>query len=285
MKKNLDLTRTDFPMVNSLNNLEVGRIYQTTNYAMLKPLKFNRGVDKGYLPERVTAIVKMIDADEFMFGIVHVIVNLKGNAIDGNNRKQGLKERNKPVNFMITAEPKFNLDNESEILNNVSDLNAINSAWFDRDSYLSAQAYDEPTAMAIFNVKNEIARVYGGVIEEMFTPSRIIVLATKDKTGLSSKKQTRRTYCSTEIAEQINSKEFAKLVEFSCKVIKFVSDTNPSITPWFIIRQLMPSIWKHDLSLNIVLSNIKKRGFKKMDNTKMKGVKERVLDILKMGNI
>ena len=284
--ENLKLSRTDFPIVNSLDNLEVGRIYQTTNYAMLKPLKYNRGNKDGYVPERVAAITKMIDANEFMFGIVHVIVNLKGKAIDGNNRKRGLQERKLPVNFIITAEPRFNAPNtDSEILNNVSELNAINSAWFDKDSYLSALAFNEPTAMAIFNLKNEIGAVYGGIIEEMFTPSRIIVLATENKTGLSSQKQSRRTYCSKEIAEKINSDDFKQVVAFACNVLKFVAENNPSITPWYVIRQLMPDIWKYDLSLKVTLSNLKNRGFKKMDNTKMAGVKSRVQEILRMGNV
>jgi len=283
--QNLKLSRTDFPVVDSLDNLEVGRIYQTTNYAMLKPLKYNRGNKDGHLPERVAAIAKMIDSGEFMFDVIHVMVNLKGKTIDGNNRKATLKEKKLPVNFIITAEPRFNLDDESEILNNVSEYNAINSAWHDRDSYLSALSFNEPTAKAIFDLKTEISKNYGGIIGDMFTSSRIIVLATQSRTGLSSQKQSRRTYCSSEIADKINSDDFKKVITFACNVLKFVSETNPSITPWYVIRQLMPEIWKYDLSLKVVLSNMKKKGFKKMDNTKMAGVKMRVLEILRMGNV
>jgi len=284
-KKKLNLSRTDFPVVSSLDNLEVGRIYQTTNYGMIKPLEFNRGEQAGYVSKRVAAIVKMIEEGTFMSGVIHVLVNLNGDAIDGNNRKYALELKGLPLNFMITAEDRFNLVDSSEILNNVSEYNAINSAWFDNDSYLSALAYDEPTAIAIFNLKASITENWGAKIAEQFTPSRVVVLATKDKKGLSSAKQTRRVYCSDEIAETIQSVEFNKLVDFICKVLKFVFETNDSITPWYVVRQLMPDIWKHELSLNIVLKNIKSRGFKKLDNTKMSGVQTRVKEILKMGNI
>jgi hypothetical protein len=183
-------------MVDSLDNLEVGRIYQTTNYDMIKSLEFNRGEQEGFVPKRVAAIVKMIENNTFMWGVCHVLVNLKGNGIDGNNRKQGIKIKKMPLNFMLTAEPRFNLDDDSEILNNVSDYNSINSAWFDGDSYLSALGYDEPTAMAIFNLKAEITENWGAKIADQFTPSRVVVLATKDIKGLSSRKQPRRVYCS-----------------------------------------------------------------------------------------
>jgi len=284
-KTNLKLSSYDFPMVNSLDNLEVGKIYQTTNYDMLKSLKFNRGVEEGFLPERVQAITKMIDNGTFMYGVAHVLVNLCGVAIDGGNRKIGLKLRNKPVNFIITAEPRFNLDDESEILNNVSELNSINPVWFDNDAYKSALGYDEPTAVAIKDLKKVIAdsETFAG-LEDLFTPSRVIVLATKDKTGLSSKKQSRRVYCSHDIAQTIKSDDFKKLVDFTCNVLNFVAVNNPSITPWFVIRQLMPHIWKYDLSLNVLLSNLTKRGFVGID-TKMAGIKDRVDYIVRMANV
>jgi hypothetical protein len=282
--KTLSLSRTDFPIVTSLDNLEVGRIYRTKKYEILKPLKFNRGKKEGYLLERVAAIIQMIIMNEFMFGVCHVLVNLKGYAIDGNNRKRALMERGEYVNFMITGEPRFNLDDESEILNNVSDYNSINTAWFANDAYLSALEFGASAAVAIERLKVWLENE-NGMPGEMFTPSRLIALALKDKTGLAGKVQRRRAYCNNETAAILESDEFKKLLTFLVNVIQFVQVSNSSITPWFVVRCLLPVMWKKELSEKAVLSNVKKRGFKKMDNTKMVGVKVRVTEILKMGNV
>ncbi|MCK9543425.1 MAG: hypothetical protein M0R03_15500 [Novosphingobium sp.] len=287
--KKLKLVNTKLPVVTSLDNLEVGRVYRTikekSKLSILLPLEFNRGKKEGYSPERVAKIAKMIKDGEFMLEVIHVIINLSGKIIDGNNRKKALEDAGLPVNFIITAEPKFNLDDPSEILNNVSELNSITTAWFDNDAYHSALNCNEPTAIAIRNLKIEISKNYGGVINDMFTPSRIVVLAKKDKTGLSSKRQTRREYCSIETLKVLKSDKFKELIDFICKVLVFVQLDNPSLTPWFVIRQLMPSIWKYDLSLKVVFKNLKKKGFKKMEDSKMKSIKERVQIILKMGNV
>lgn len=282
--KTLSLSRIDFPVVTSLDNLEVGRIYTTTNYKIIKHLAYNRGNTKGFLPERVAILQAKHNAGKFFLGVLHVLVNLKGKAIDGNNRLEFLENNKLPVNFMITAQPEFNLDDDSEILNNVSDYNSINPIWNGKDSYESALAFNEAAAVAIDKLKTWIENTYG-IDGSIFTPSRLIVLATKDKSGLGSKIQTRRVYCNKEIAAILESDEFKNLLLFIIQVIQFVQSNNNSITEWFVIRCMMPAIWKHDLSLKVLLSNTKKRGFKKMDNTKMAGVKARVLEILKMANV
>jgi len=283
-QKELLLSRTDFPVVTSLDNLEVGRIYTTYNYKIIKHLKFNRGIEEGFLPERVAVLQAKLDANTFYLNVCHVLVNLKGKAIDGNNRKKLLEINKLPLNFMITAQPEFNLDNESEILNNVSEFNSVNSAWLGKDAYMSALAFNEPSAVAIDRLKTWVENEFG-IDGNIFTPSRLIALATRNKIGLGGKIQPRRAYCNQETANVLNSDEFKALILFIVAVIKFVQLNNNSITEWFVIRCLMPVIWKKELSLKVVLSNMKRRGFKKMSNTKMEGVKARITEILKMGNV
>lgn len=280
----LSLSRKDFPVVTSLDNLSVGVIYTTHKPGILKPLKYNRGKECGYLPERVNAIKKMIENGTFMFGVVHVLINLMGKIIDGNNRKVALEECGLPVNFMITAEPKFNLADESEILNNVSEYNSINSAWFGTDAYLSALAFNEPAAFAISKLKQWLENE-NSIPSEMFTPSRLIALATQNKKSLNGSVQPRRAYCNVETAKVLNSEELKAQLEILVSIIHFAQTSNDSITPFDIVRCMMPMVWKYDLSMKLILANTKKRGFKKMDNTKMKGIKVRVAEILQMGNV
>lgn len=276
--KKLNLSRTDFPVVTSLDNLEVGRIYTTHNPKIIKPLPHNRGKLAGYVPERVNALQKKLDAGKFYMNVPHVLVNLAGYAIDGNNRLKMLSNNGLPVNFMITAQPEFNCADPSEILNNVSEYNTVNTKWTGDDAYTSALAYKELAALAIDNWHTKISN-------GDFTPSRMIALATKDKGGLAGKNQPRRAYCNEETANVLNSDEFEATINFIVEVMNFVKQNNPSITEWFVIRCLMPMIWKHELSFNIVLKNLKKVGFKNMSNTKMVGVRSRVNEILKKGNL
>ena len=283
----LRLTRTEFPIVNSLDNLEVGVIYTTKNPKIFKHLKFNRGKEAGYVPERVNAIKKMIEAGIFRFLVVHVLLNLKGQVIDGNNRLKALADLGLPINFIITAEPAFNLPNESEVLNNVSDYNAINSSWTDKDAYLSALAYDEPTAKAIEKLKIWIENEKG-MRSTLFTPSRLIALALRQTKNLSSAKQTRRAYCSEETAETLLSDNFKKLLEFLIEVATFTSEYNNSIESWFMVRGFMPTIWNKGRDYDVVLRDLKAKGFENYEKkytTKAKGVETYCLEVLRMSNV
>jgi len=282
--KELNLSRKDFPVANSLDNLEVGQIYTTTNYKMLKHLKFNRGKSEGFVRERVNKIVKMIDAGYFYFNVCHVLLNLKGQVIDGNNRLRALMELKMPVNFEITAQPQFNCENESEILNNVSDYNAINSSWGAKDAFSSALAFGERTALVIDELKTKIENEHG-IESTMFTPSRLIALATRYSAGLGGVAQVRRAYCNDETANVLESADFLKELDYVIKFIKFAKQSNNQIREWFVIRNVMPTVWKKELSLKVVYANMKKKGFRNLTNVDMKGVGLRVTEILKMGNV
>jgi hypothetical protein len=282
--KTLSLSRTDFPVVSSLDNLEVGRIYTTFKPEIIKSLEFNRGAKDGFLPERVAALQAKFDTGLFYMNVCHVLVNSKGKAIDGNNRKKMLSNNKQGVNFMITAQPEFNLDNESEILNNVSEYNSVNSAWNGKDAYESALAFNEAAAVAIDKLKTWVENTYG-INADIFTPSRLIAIVTKFKQGLNGKVQPRRAYCNKETASVLESPEFKEHLLFLVNVIQFVQSNNNSITAFDVVRCLLPIMWKKELSQKVVLANVKKRGFKGMDNTKMAGVKARVTEILKIGNV
>lgn len=277
--KTMNVLNSVYPMVNSLANLDAGKVYSTTNYNMLKPLLGNRGRKNGYSPERVNAFKEMIKNKTFLFGIVHVMLNLKGFAIDGNNKLRALMEMGLPVNFMIFNEPAFNVANPSDILNAVSDYNSVNSSWFAKDSYLSAIYHKESCAIAIETLKKHI-EVKFSLPETMLTPSRMIALAKQDKNGLGGKAQPRKEYCDDNTATIIKSANFIQQVEFIANVINFVKVQNPSITEWFVIRCLMPVIWSEKLDLVVLYNKIEKKGFKNMDNEKMSGIRTRVNQIL-----
>ena len=214
----------------------------------------------------------MIQTGAFYMGVIHVMVNLKGQRVDGNHRCEALRLEKKPVNFIITAQPEFNCDNPSDILNNVSEFNEINSSWSDTDAYMSALGFKEPAAMAIFNVKEYVEKE--GVDAKIFTPARIIALVTKFKGGLAGRKQKRSVYCDDSIADKINSPEFYKQIDELVELIKYLS-TFKDTTPWFYVRAIMPIVWDGFLTIEKIHKRIIKKGFD-LDSDKMRDVKEYV---------
>jgi hypothetical protein len=282
--KKLHLSRTDFPVVDSLSNLEVGRIYTTYKHDIFKPLTYNRGVKEGYVKDRVKKFKDMINNGEFIFDVDNVMVNLSGSCCDGNNRLQALKELKKPVNFIITKAEKFNVDNDSEILNNVSEFNSTNGTWDSATNYKSALMFNEPVAVAIYDMLEMLYNEYNMPTKNVLIPSRIIGLALRTKSQVR-KNKTRRMYCDTKLAKKINSSKFKKEIVFMMNVMQFVQQNNSSVREWYVIKEIMQLIWKYDLSLTVVLKNLKKRGFKELADYKIASIKARCIEIVKMGNI
>jgi len=270
---------TGYPIVDSLENLEFGRIYTTYNHDLFKPLSGNRGVDTGVVSDRALFYMGKISDGTFYHNVEHVKLNRRGQMIDGHNKDEALRRTKKPVNFMIYPQDEFNEGTVSDILNAVAEYNSINSGWQPTENYVSALMWKEPCAVAIDKLKTEVDNKFGLPIT-MFTPARIIALAIEDPKGLDGKKRTRKEYCDKKTADIINSPDFRTQIEFICNVLLLVKSQNPNIREWFVIRKLMPFIWYDKRNLRVVYHNLVKYGFKKLINTNMPGIKARVEDII-----
>lgn len=263
--KKIELSTNEFPTVTSLANLEVGKIYKTVMYAVLIPLLYNRGVANGIINRKVLAIKQMIESGLFFMNVVHVEINLKGQIIDGHHRYMALKQMGLPINFIINMQPEFNCDDPSEILNNVSEYNEINSSWTDKDAYLSALGFNEAAAMAIFSLKKYVATK--DIDSKIFTPARVIALATKGN-GLAGKKQKRAVYCSQEIAATINTADFYNEIDQIIELLQYVNGLNFGIAPWFFVRAMKPIDWKGERSFQNIFNLLKKDGLKSYSEKK-----------------
>lgn len=273
-------SRTDFPKVNSLDNLEVGRIYTTDNYPILKHLENNRGEVKGYQSKRVKPLLNKIDKGLFFMDVFHVIVNLDGYIIDGNNRLEALKQRGLPVNFFITGQNAFNGKSASEILNNVSEFNSLNSEWAWKDCYQSALALDEPVAMVIEQVRNSLT--LQGMNLNTFTATRLIGIAQADKGKVSSEKKiTRKIFCDGELAEKFKTDAFKKDLDFIVRVMKYVKGNSLIKDAWHVVKSIMPYMWECKLDHDHVFKSIEAVGFNSLTGTELSVVQARVRKIIK----
>ncbi|MFW6246708.1 MAG: hypothetical protein ACOC22_00835 [bacterium] len=258
--KKIELSRTDFPVVNGLSNLEVGRIYQTIMYSILLPLAYNRGIGTGIVNRKLVAIKQMIEAGLFYMHVVHVEINLRGQIIDGHHRYMALMQMGLPINFIINMQPQFNCEDPSEILNNVSEYNKINSSWSDTDAYKSALGFNEPAAMAIFNIKKHIEQK--GVDSAIFTPARLIAVATKNSKGLAGSKQKRIVYCNKEYADIINSPAFYSEINEIIDLLKYLGEKKAPAAHWYYVRAIKPIDWSGERSFENTFNLLQKDAFK-----------------------
>jgi len=276
-KKRIPTSRKSIPIVKSFSNLEVGRIYKTKDYGIFNPLEYNRGETTGWQRKRVAKITKLIDSDKFYMEVCHVLVNLKGDAIDGNNRLQALKERGKYVNFMLTAQHQFNLSNDSEILNNVSDFNAINSSWSETDAFNSALQCLEASALEVEDVRNKVKNL--GQPLRAFTASRIVGIALQDATMINSKKQPRRMYCGNKIKNLILTDKFWEDFDTIVQIMNF-ANTSLGKDRWYAVKAMMPYIWNDNVNKDKFLSVMKKTGFGGLPNNTAGDTADRVYDFI-----
>jgi len=257
----------------------VGQTYSTTNFKMFKTFKFNRGCDNGIEPKRLNefiklyiALIKNLPELQYLTGIIHVYVNLKGFVVDGHHKLELHKLYGIPVNFVILAEKKFNEGTDIEIMAAIANFNAKTSKWDGVAHFKTALQFREPLALAIRELKAIYETKYG-FKKNLLTPSRIFVLLTEERKGLSSQSKNVEDYCKSELVEVMSTNKFKNEFDFVCAVLKYVTDWNKTykniadITPFFIIRHIMPMIWDNELNMKKFYHNMTKTGFMKVSNT------------------
>lgn len=273
MKEN----ESSFQNVKSTKNCAIGTTYRTTNYKMFKFLKFNRGADNSIIPLRVAAFKKLYEEGNFYEDICHVLINLSDELCDGHHKLTMAEAIGIPVNFQITAQPQFNSPNLSDKLNAISKYNAMSSKWDGRANFDSAVQTKEPLALAILKMQGELNIKYG-INPKMLTASRIVAIIKCNEIGLAGKSLEREAYCSKETLKVMQIEKFKTEMEFVCNVIKYVlshNERNPEITPFYVIRNIMPNVWNSVANMKWFYHNMVKMGFKDVGNT-MKKVGKRV---------
>lgn len=289
--------KTGFPLVTSLVGLERGIVYTTYNYALIKNLTHNRGED--YSPQkknkRSNEFIKLVNNNKFHWRISHCMINEEGECIDGNGKFICISSLNEPLNFTITDENVFNDVNPSNKLNAVSEF-ATNSSWQPKDNYLSALNAGELVAVEIDRMRNYFCAKYQ-IKKTILTPSRFIAVATKNLSGLAGQGQKRATYCNKEVLESFKTKEFADDFNLVIKICRFALD-HTEITPFFILRNVLPILWDKDKNLThdtvyklltakdtIKIKRVKTDVYGFRVENKMKAIRSEVVRLLGKNNI
>jgi len=268
----MNANETNFQNVKSTKNCAIGTTYSTTNYKMFKFLKFNRGADNSIVPAKVAVFKKLYESGNFFMDICHVLINLSDEVCDGHHKLVMAEAIGIPINFQITAQPQFNSPNLSDKLNAISKYNAMSSKWDGRANFDSAVQTKEPLALAILKLQGEINIKYG-INPKMLTASRIVAIITKCENGLAGKSLERESYCNKETLKLMQTDNFDSEMEFVCNVIKYVlshNEKNPEITPFHVIRNIMPNVWNNVANMKWFYHNMVKMGFKDVGDTMRK---------------
>jgi len=272
----------NYPMVNTLVNLDAGRIYATENYEILKPLEGNRGQKNSVKSSKLKEF-KELHKEGMFFAFTSVVwVNLDGFIIEGNNRKAMLEEMGEPIAFIVTDQPQFNTGSQSDILNMVAKYNSINSKWTGMDNFESAIQMNEPLAIEFENVKKLMLETFELKSITFLTPGFLYALATKDIKAIHGTSRERADFCNVELAEYAKTKEFQYMVKYMVKLNNLIDSFKiAGIKNRDVFKCILPLVWENKVPNAATLFElIEKDRFiklKSLNNVYMRDVK-RIID-------
>lgn len=140
--------------VKDLNGLEPNRVYMTKDHSILKNTEGNRGQLNS---ARINKIKKLIKNGEFINEVSFLLVNKRGEIIDGNHRFVAQTDMGLPLFFIITDVAKFNRRDKNEVLDNIARINSgMNPVWSSKDNWKSAIESEVEIAVKLDELKKEI---------------------------------------------------------------------------------------------------------------------------------
>jgi hypothetical protein len=259
-----------FTECNDVSIAKCDTIYSTTNCGgkndtgMFKLLQYNRGEDNGIETKRLNDFKKIVKENKFFFTWINVVINESGVIVDGHHRFQLLKELGLPVNFIITAEKKFNPEYDpkgTKLLSAIATLNAVDSKWNGTHHFNAAVkcgvqlAVEIKMQKALFDNKMDIDR-------KQVTGGRIFNLIKKNVKGLQSTLVDVTDYEDATLIERLVSDDFKKELEFVygiMSVAKRFNDANKNkkrITGYKIVAAAMPLVWNNELNMDKFLKAV-----------------------------
>lgn len=241
--------------VKSINGLEEGVVYKTTNYDMFSPVSGNRGHEDGIIPKKVNTYVNLIKNGKFFDDASPILINKSGQIIDGHNRKKAHEMTERPVFFRITMNPAFNSKNTNQLLNNIALFNGTNTTWTGKDNFRSSIMTKAPLAMALSEIREEMINTHNVVRGDLSSGQMYSYVTKKIQLG----KRNRMVYSDKKLAEYAKSDEFKDEMNFISKIIEYFKNT--PIRPSKIINQLMPLIWSGSVNKDKFYHNLIKYGF------------------------
>lgn len=207
--------------MSQLNSVKtVGKIYETTDYNMFKPLAQNRGAgnNQGVKKGKVKKIVNMILQDKFIYELSPIQVNQKNQIIDGHHRLAAMKEVGKPVRFIVINDEKFNQGSNTqnakvEFVNNIYTVNGTNPTWTGKDLYKAGIELKLELALGIEQLLE--------TNEENFDYNDVLALLTKNLDVFKGAKKAGydvKIFADKNLLNRFKSDEFQEELDYFVKL-------------------------------------------------------------------
>lgn len=126
----------------------VSQIFETTDYDKFTVLKENRGAKDAIKPRKIKHLTAIAKSPEFVAEKWKIDVNEKLAVIDGHHRLYVSRMLKMPIRYEIIGNKKFH-NGASSFINNVFEVNRLNTAWTTMDVYKAALAAKLPLANEI----------------------------------------------------------------------------------------------------------------------------------------
>jgi hypothetical protein len=149
----------------------VSQIFETTNYGQFTVLKENRGAKDSIKPRKIKHLMAIAQGPKYVPEKWKIDVNDKFVVIDGHHRLAVSKMLKLPIRYEIIKDKKFH-NGQSTFINNVYEVNSLNTAWTSTDVFKAALAAKLPLA-------NEIQKLISKH-NNTFDHMSIIALIKKD---------------------------------------------------------------------------------------------------------
>lgn len=198
----------------------VGKIYETTDYGMFKPLSQNRGSgnNQGVKKSKVKKIVQLMEAGKFIYELSPIQVNQKNQIIDGHHRLAAMKELGKPVRFIVIENERFNQQSNTqtskvEFVNNIYNVNGTNPTWTGKDLFHAGIELKLELALGIQQLLEDN--------ENNFDFNDVLALLTKNLDVFKGAKKAGydvTIFNNKELLQRFKSPEFQQEIEYFVKL-------------------------------------------------------------------
>jgi len=231
-------------MANLLTKQKLFKVYYTTNPDLLINSKYNRGVKNGLEKTRKDNILTDIDNGDYAFKTTFVLINLDATIINGTHTKKALSERNLPIPFMITDDPKFNGVSDREFANNQSIINNTNSCWRAKGNVQSALEAGERCIVNIDVLTNltvkkrEFVGQKGILKSSVVTPAKVIQIVNNFEGNRTNGKELRGTYCREDYADIMETEEFKDKFTNIVRILERIYLGNTKVRGFAVVREL-----------------------------------------------
>lgn len=256
---------TPYQTVNTLKGKCPGVFYQTTKYGLFKNTKTNRGEENGIVESKVKKLIKIILAGLFIPKLQHIMVNLKGEIIDGHHRFEALKRLGMPIYFVLYDADEVNNKSQLEVTKILILINSIDPRWNGPQKFRAAVENDIEIALEIDLIINETIEKIDGLDKRSFTPSKVIGILRHDPQYLHGNQLTIEDFEDEELLDRIRSKEFRSDIAFMGAVMGLLANDRKCVAEKRnVVQYLFKAIWNPDIGISKekAYTYIFRKGFK-----------------------